>query len=142
MLLLPHHMGAACCLQRICLHFWRVDAVVQELYHGSAIHFNAALAFLLVSMCCDTAQAKEVFRHVISITLLEKNAHFKPLHTCKPLVKSNLQNQSIHKTKHIYIHKHQTQIVEELVLSALPWLKKNLQVSLRLGYTSIINHSV
>ena len=39
-------------LQRVYVHCWRVAAVMQGLQH-----FNAALVFLLVSLCRDTAQA-------------------------------------------------------------------------------------
>ena len=39
-------------LQRVYVHCWKVAAVMQGLQH-----FNAALVFLLVSVCRDTAQA-------------------------------------------------------------------------------------
>ena len=52
-----------CHLQRIHLHFWRVDAVMQGAYHrwrypritklcSTQQHFLIALMFLLVLMCC------------------------------------------------------------------------------------------
>ena len=56
----------------VILHIWRVDCVIQGAYHGwrephphphpnCIVHdrrFNIASVFLLVSVCCDTAQAK------------------------------------------------------------------------------------
>ena len=53
------------------------------------------------------------------------------------LCQVNLQNQSLRKHK-TYIHKHQTQIFEELVPSILPLLKEHI----RLGHAGIVDHSV
>ena len=54
--------GAAICrLWRSYVHFRRADSTMQGAYHGwrqFPQHFNKALAFLLVSMCWNTAHAK------------------------------------------------------------------------------------